>query len=332
MSESFPVQNSTLSARALAALVHQQYAFPQQPTCKFWRKGMGDTYRVEVGDQLFFLKVSMAARRSRKDVDEEVRLLLHLAGGGISVAAPVQTTQGQYVLALPAPEGERYAVLFEGIRGLPGTTDLHRRHLGRMVARMHQCADTLDPPYDRDDFELEHVLDDNLVAIAALMAHRPEEYAMIARIAQHAKDIVTSALPRRNPEHGACHGDLFGGDVLYGPAGAPVIFDFESSGCGWRALDIAVFQGSPDWMDTGQAAEVQRQRDVAQFLEGYTSIRELSRGEWEVLKLDGAVHHIFLMGLVLRYVGPRDGYHWADDHFIDWHMKWFRHWIARHPL
>ena len=332
MSQLFPVQNSTLSANALADLVHQEYPLQGSPVCKFWRKGMGDTYRIEAGNQLFFLKVSMASRRSRKDVDEEVRLLLHLARGGVGVSVPVESINGRYVLALPAPEGERYAVLFEGARGTEGTTDLHRRELGRMVARMHQCADSLEPPYDRDGLELEHLLDDNLARIEPLMVHRPEDYEIIARIAEARQGMSSRAvLPRRNPEHGVCHGDLHGGDVLYSPDGVPVIFDFDSSGCGWRALDIAVFQGSSDWMDTSQETEVRRQREVAQFLDGYTSVRELSSGELEVLQLDSAVHHISLMGLVLRYWSIRDGWHWADDGFIDWHMKWFRHWIEHYP-
>jgi Ser/Thr protein kinase RdoA (MazF antagonist) len=332
MSESFPVQNATPSAAALGELMHQRYALEAFPACKFWRKGMADTYRIDTGSQLFFLKVSMAGRRSRKDVEEEVRLLLHLAHGGIGVSLPIETLEGEHVLALPAPEGERYAVLFEAAVGAEGTTALHRRELGRTVARMHLCADSLEPSYDRDHFELAYVLDDSLVAIEALMRHRPDDYQVINKIAQHAKDVVTSTLPRKKPEHGVCHGDLFGGDVRYAPDGTPVIFDFDSSGNGWRALDIAVFQGSADWMDTTREADLRREQEVGEFLDGYVSVRGLSSGELEVLKLDQAVHHIFLMGLVLRFWTLHDGWHWANDGFIDWHMKWFRHWIEHHDI
>ena len=65
MSQPFPVQNSTLSSNALAELVHREYSLQSFPACKFWRKGAGDTYRIEAGNRLFFLKVSMASRRSR---------------------------------------------------------------------------------------------------------------------------------------------------------------------------------------------------------------------------------------------------------------------------
>jgi Ser/Thr protein kinase RdoA (MazF antagonist) len=327
----FAVQNSTLSAAALGELVSGQYRLDGTVKCSFWRKGMGDAYRITVGGLLYFLKVCMYARRSRKDIEEEVRLLLHLKQGGVSVAAPVQAADGRYVLPLAAPEGERYAVLYEGATGEPGTTRSHRKAFGKMVARMHLCSDQLQPRYERDYCELEHLLDANLDAIRALMINRKKDYDAISLIAEHAKAVIRSSLPIRNPEHGICHGDLFGGDVLFPSDGVPIIFDFDSSGIGWRALDIAVFTGV-DWMDTSKTTLAQRVRRTSEFLEGYTTERALSNGEHDVLNLDGAVHHIFLMGIVLQHWTGRDGWHWANNDFIDWHMKWFRHWLESHRI
>ena len=332
MFQPFPVQNSTLSANALAELLHQEYPLPSFPVCKFWRKGMADTYRVSVGGNGYFLKVFMAKRRSRKDVAEEVRLLLHLLHHGVSVCEPIISVKGDFLLSIKAPEGERYAVLYSEAVGVKGISEIHRRAFGRMVARMHQSADSLGPPYGRDCLELEHILDDNLASIDKFMVNRREYFEMISRISSHAKELVSCVLEPRPPEHGVCHGDLFGGDVLFSSDSEPVIFDFESSGTGWRALDIAVFTGNTDWMDTSTKAQLQQQREVGQFLEGYTSVRELTRGEYRVLKLDSAVHHIFLMGLALRYWTIRDGWHWANDDFINWHMKWFRHWCKHHVI
>jgi len=36
------------------------------------------------------------------------------------------------------------------------------------------------------------------------------------------------------------------------------------------------------------------------------------------------------MGFVLRYTTVQEGEHWANDHFIDWHMLWFKHWAQNH--
>jgi Ser/Thr protein kinase RdoA (MazF antagonist) len=331
-SKQIAVQNSTASEEAVANLAATEYPFPHAVECRFWRKGMADTYRLRSAGKEFYLKVHMAGRCSEEDVQEEVRLLQHLLRGEIGVCEPLASLKGQYVLPVAAPEGYRFAVLYRAAQGVEGSTELHRRSLGRMVARMHESADRLDPPYRRDALELEHVLDDNLAAIRQLMAHRESDFELIDGIASHARAVVESSLHPKPPEHGVCHGDLHGGDVLYSPDGRPVIFDFESSGTGWRALDLAVFGGSPDWMDTSQGAEQQRRREVGEFLDGYTSVRSLSKGEADVLGLDFAVHHIFLMGAVLRYWTGRDGWHWANDGFIDWHMKWYRNWCQHHGM
>lgn len=135
------------------------------------------------------------------------------------------------------------------------------------------------------------MLDDNLAAIRPGAAHRPDDLAIIERIAAYTKAFVHDNLPRCAPEHGPCHGDLHGADVLYTDAGDPGIFDFESSGAGFRALDLAVYGGSPDWMDTGREATARRERGISEFLDGYESVRELSDGERAVLGLDNAVHH-----------------------------------------
>jgi Ser/Thr protein kinase RdoA (MazF antagonist) len=328
----FPVQSSTLSAEGLADFVREEYGLPHPVRCRFWRKGMADTYEVSAGGKAFYFKAFLGARRSQKDVTEEVRLLLHLLADGIGVCEPVRSVTGRYVLTLHAPEGDRNAVLYRSATGLEGTTELHRRSMGKMVARMHKSADRLQPSYGRNDLELEYLLDDNLAAIGRLMIHRKEDLRLVERIAAHARKLVTSSLPVQAPEHGVCHGDLHGGDVLYSPQGEPVIFDFESSGNGYRVLDLAVFGGSPDWMDTSEQGQLVRHREVGDFLDGYSEVRTLSEGERCILSLDGAVHHIYLMGIVLRYWTVRDGWHWANDEFINWHMKWFRHWEQHHEM
>jgi Ser/Thr protein kinase RdoA (MazF antagonist) len=325
MTDVFPVQGSTLSAPAVAELVRREYGLADVTGCLFWRKGMADAYRIDAGAGRFFLKVYPAARIPRADVTEEVRLLLHLAGGGVSVSVPIQRACGDHVLPITAPEGERCAVLFPAAEGSEEGSALHRRALGRMVARLHQRADSLEPAYARGHQETERLIGDNLSAIERLMSSRPDDFSLVSRIALRAKDLV-SRLPRKAPEHGACHGDLHGGDVRYSPSGEPTLFDFGSSGSGWRALDVGVFEGIVDWMDISTEGTERRKRETGEFLEGYTSVRTLSSAECDVIGIGTAVRHLSLMGIVLRYWTDRDGWHWADDRFIDWHMKWFRHW------
>lgn len=328
----FPVQNSTLSADALAERVLKRYRLPGRAVCRFFRKSICDTYRIESGGEEYYLKVYRFGRRTQRDVGEEVRLLNYLGRHGVSVACPVVRKDGLYVSRLVAPEGSRYAVLFEAARGVEEDEgdDQQTEECGAMLARVHQCADRMRGPYRRSHLDMSHLVDDNLMAIAPLMAHRSADFDLIRTVAEQCKKRISQLLPKSKPEYGICHGDLHGGDVRYDENNVPVLFDFDSSGCGWRALDIGVFLATDRWMDTTCEAENRRQRRLAVFLEGYSRIRSLSKSELSAVQLGPPVHHIYLMGFVLRYTTVQEGEHWANDHFLDWHMRWFKHWAQNH--
>lgn len=323
----FPAQDSTLSADALAQMLPGEYALPGPLRCRLFRKGICDTYRVFASDRLFYLKVYRHGRRERLDVVEEVRLLKHLEADGVSVARPIARRGGEYVIALAAPEGPRYAVLFESAPGAPGDAgdDQRIRAFGHLVGRMHQSLDTLPLPYRRTPLDLTHLIDENMAAIRPFMDHRPQDLAVIEAIAEECRRLPVFG-SRDTPVFGPCHGDLHGGDVCYDDHGNPTLFDFDSSGCGWRALDIGVFLASHDWMDTSAEAESRRQRRLSVFLDGYRCIRALTADELVAVQHTPPIRHIFLMGFVLRYTTVREGDHWADDRFIDWHLNWFRFW------
>ena len=323
----FPVQNSTLSTEALTSLIEKKYDLTGPVSCRFFRKGICDTYSVKTAQSDYFLKIYRYGRRTRLDVTEEIRLLNYLSENHVSVAKPVACKDEGYVNQLSAPEGVRYAVLFEAAEGVEEGNDKNRvEAFGDMVARFHQCSDRMPGEYRRKHIDMTHLINENLDAISALMAHRMEDYKIIENIGEYCKEQVPKLLSKSKPEYGICHGDLFGGDVRYKEDNTPVIFDFDSSGCGWRALDIGVFLGAtPDWMDTSSRAEDTRQERLTTFLRGYSKHRELSENELAAIQLMPPIHHIFLMGHVLRYSTIHEGEFWANDEFIDWHMKWFRY-------
>lgn len=323
----FPVQDSTLSAEALGEKLQEQYSLPGRVKCCFFRKGICDTYKVIAGNQVFYLKIYRQGRRQELDVGEEVRLLNHLAEDGISVARPVIRKDGQYVNKLIAPEGERYSVLFQAVSGglgHGGNSD-RIRAFGKMVGRMHASLDSFKLPYRRIILNMEHLIDENMKSIRAFMEHRPNDFSLIERIAQDCRSL-SLLNNKRAPVYGVCHGDLHGGDVSYDQHNNPTLFDFDNSGCGWRAIDIGVFLASVDWMDMSPETEERRQRQLNTFLDGYSCIRNLSGDELKAVQITPPIRHIFLMGFVLRYTTVWQGNNWANENFIDWHMNWFKYW------
>jgi Ser/Thr protein kinase RdoA (MazF antagonist) len=331
MEDTFPVQNSTLSEKALTIWLSENYDLQQPVSCVFYRKGSGicDTYQVKSGDLTRFLKIFMYGRRNETDVSEEVRLLNYLGENGVSVAMPLMKTDGSYTSELNAPEGNRYAVLYEGVEGDEiGNDENHIRAFGEMVGRFHQCCDDMPGEYLRKHLNLEYLLDSSIEIISPYMLHRIEDLTLIKKIAEYCKEQIPVLLPKLPPEYGICHGDLFGGDVRFTEDDIAVIFDFDSSGCGWRALDIGVFTGSPDWMDTTDEADRIRMKQQNIFLGGYSKYRSISENELRVMHLSPPIHHIFLMRHFLRYYGIHQGYSFADDEYLEWYMVWFRYWAT----
>ncbi|HWI60461.1 MAG TPA: phosphotransferase [Symbiobacteriaceae bacterium] len=325
----FPVQDSVLSAQAIADRLLPLYGLTSPYACRFFRKGICDTYQIQTGAGAYYLKVYRAGRRAFCDVSEEVRLLGHLLAHGVPVVRPAARLDGGYVHEFTAPEGARCAVLFHAVAGEEERTDQHRRAFGAVVARMHAAADLLTPAYDRQPLDMGALVEENMVHIGRLMAHRPKDLGLLREIADAAASRIAALLPCTPPEFGICHGDLHGGDVRYDGDGLPTLLDFDSSGCGWRAVDIGVYL-CHRWMDTTPEAETERQRRLAHFLDGYQTVRSLSENELAVVQATPAIRHIFLMGHVLRHTTVDQGWNWANDDFIDWHMKWFRHWHEHH--
>lgn len=273
----------------------------------------------------------MHERRSETDVSEEVRLLNYLGENGVSVVKPLMKKDGTYTSELKAPEGNRYSVLYESVEGDEiGDDENHIRAFGEMVGKFHQCSDDMPGEYHRKHLDLEYLLDSSIEVISPHMPHRIEDLTIIKRIAEYCKEQIPALLPKEHPEYGICHGDLFGGDVRFTEDDVAIIFDFDSSGCGWRALDIGVFTGSPDWMDTTDEANRIRAKEQSIFLDGYSKYRIISENELRVMQLSLPIHHIFLMGLFLHYYGIHQGYSFADDEYLEWYMVWFRYWAKEY--
>lgn len=141
----FPVKHSTLDENALAEWTLSCYPLREPVRCRFLRKSMSDVYLIDTRDAAYILKVYMHNRHSRHSIEAEVGFLNDLLDRDIPVAAPIANNDAAYLNEIDAPEGTRYAVLFDAITGdEPQETNLnHSRRFGQLAGRMHNCADRL---------------------------------------------------------------------------------------------------------------------------------------------------------------------------------------------
>jgi Ser/Thr protein kinase RdoA (MazF antagonist) len=291
----FPVRSSVLSADALAEQVLPRYALPEPRQCRLIARGVNDTYQVTAGADTFYLRVSIHGWRTREDLDAELALVTDLRERGLSVAPVVPRTDGAVLTSLPAPEGERFAVLFAPAPGesVPDPTTQQARHYGRLAADVHTGADAASSAYRRFHLDECHLLDAPLASIRAAVVDGNEDLNFLELIVERVRRRL-GTLPRTPPDYGLCHGDLHPGNVRFVGAGQPTLFDFDCMGYGWRAYDLAVFL----WNAFGERRPKRwRETRWRAFRRGYQEVRPLPGGLDEVLPLFLVARQVWLMGL-----------------------------------
>lgn len=300
---SFPVLRTILAAGTLAELVGECYGL-RGVRCQLIKAVILDTYLVTSASGPFILRVYPARRRSRAAIEAEIVILDRLHAKGVPVSFAVPALDGQRLLALSAPEGERLAGLFTYAPGHPldppGQLEAVRT-LGGLVAHLHAIGDQLPPELvnARPALDGAALLHRPLAALDATFPERAADWAALSALA----DVLGphfAALPRGRPFYGLCHGDLSAGNVHVDVSGSLTLFDLDFCGPSWRAYDLAVFlSGEPDSVTTA-------------FLAGYESVRRLEPAEHAALPMLQIAQHIWLLGMRADYVNEFGRAHFTD--------------------
>jgi Ser/Thr protein kinase RdoA (MazF antagonist) len=293
---SFPVVYSTPRADAVADFVSTHYDLSGSIECKLLHRGFNDTFEVRTKDgERFIFRVSTRRARGDADVASETAFLAYLDGMSIPVAAAVALRDGSLFTSAFFPEGRRPAVLFRHAEGRPSKargSAADARANGVTLARIHDAAKGF-AAGDNGHYRLDcdHLL------------HRPLSF--ILAIADLSDSVRTGLVDLAGRLSGAlaerdglswtrCHGDCHGYNAhiaLQGAnAGQAVFFDFDESGPGYLAYDVAVFL----W-----ACVIFERKDHAfwhAFIEGYRSNRALPHADLEAAHLFVPIRHIWLLG------------------------------------
>jgi len=292
-------------------------------------RGVNDTYRVTAGADAFYLRVSVHGWRTRDDLDAELALVTDLRGRGLAVAPVVPRDDGELLTSLPAPEGERFAVLFAPAPGesVPDLTPDLAHAYGRLAAGVHTGADAAPNAYRRFPLDERHLLDGPLASIRAAMVDGDEDLIFLERVAERVRGRL-GVLPCAPPDYGLCHGDLHPGNVRFDAAGELTLFDFDCMGYGWRAYDLTVFL----WNAYGERRPKRwRETRWRAFRRGYQEVRPLPEGLDEVMPLFLVARQVWLMGLDCA---DRSGWppQWIGPEWLQGTVRPIRTWVAEYPI
>src|SRR4051812_40101835 len=100
---------STLTADAIKERVLAKHDLGDSVECSFFHRGLNDTYVVNSDGRHLAVRLYRHRWRTEAEIRGEIAALLHLDERGVALAAPVATTDGEWLTPVEAPEGQRWA-------------------------------------------------------------------------------------------------------------------------------------------------------------------------------------------------------------------------------
>ena len=142
---------STVCEEELLSKLVPQYLVEKPETCRFWQRGVNDTYQVCCSDQIYSLRVYRHELRSRSEIDFEIAALNYLSERGAKVAYPIAKQEGGFVSELHSPEGLRYAIMTSHAKGsIPNYDDAgDARLFGESIAELHHLSEGFETEHSR---------------------------------------------------------------------------------------------------------------------------------------------------------------------------------------
>lgn len=291
MSE-FSVLSSIVAPNDIARFVQREYTLPEPTTCRLLKTGINHTYRVDSGTESFLFRLYCYEWRTYQEIIEELELLLELKLGGLQVSFPIADSAGSFVRLIPAPEGDRFGVLFSFAKGKKILNYGEETHfeIGKIMGQLHQM--TLGRTQSRISYTAETLLQRPIGYLGNFLPDEIEEMKYLINLIP----ILEKELARADISQirqGIVHLDIWFDNLNISAEGGITLFGFDFCGNGWLCMDIAYYIMQVYNTEKDEAA---RAGKTAAFLKGYESICEVSPEERRLLPILGVCIFVFYLG------------------------------------
>ena len=322
-----PVTESTLSANYLAQLLQEKYGLGANTTCKLFRTGMNHLYHVNDGATKFALRIYTHNWRTKVDVSEEVRLLIHLKNNNAPVTYPIADSNGEYVQEFNAPEGIRYGVLFSFAKGEKNARfNVETSYqIGVALAKIHRLTENW--KMNRITYDPQTLLTDSLNRTKAFFTNPSEEITFIEKLTNYLFKEYEK-VNEKQVRCGALHLDFWFDNMHFFEETEITVFDFDFSGNGWLCHDISYYLYQ---LYSTNQNESQYETKLQGFLKGYETVSKITDEERRIIPFT-------CLGVMLFYISMQcDRYDtWSNIFLNEDHLKRFvgslKRWIAYNRL
>ncbi|MBC2775304.1 phosphotransferase [Rhizobium sp. AQ_MP] len=287
----FSPQYSTSKIADIESFIDRNYDLDGPVSCRLLQRGFNDVYlATDPAGARYVFRLSHHRARGPADVRSETAFLKHLVDFGVPVAAPIPTRHGALFIEGQAAEGLRQGLLLRAVGGRdvdPGSAADARAN-GKTLALLHRAAEAFQPGDIRYRLDLDHLLLRPLARIRD--SGLVEDLQVLDRLEGIANRTAASIEAMDDLAWTYCHGDCHGFNARIDDAGEAVFFDFDDSGPGYLAYDLAVFL----WAKVSFGRELTAMWH--EFLDAYQEVRKVAQVDLTAVPHFVIIRHFWLMG------------------------------------
>ncbi|KIA87709.1 phosphotransferase [Flavobacterium sp. AED] len=275
MTEKFLVINSTLSSIELSKLIRQQYNLSVNTECNLFRAAMNHLYIINDNENKYAFRVYTHNWRSKLEIEEELRLLIHLKENGGQVAFPIADKSNQFIQEINAPEGKRFGVLFSYAKGTKTAKFSHQTSflIGQALAKVHKSTENF--ALNRITYNTESLLVDSLLRTKNFFKNTTEEIKFLENLSNFLT-VKFDNIDEQQMRYGATHLDVWFDNMHLDNEKDVTFFDFDFCGNGFLCFDISYFLFQ---LFSTNLNEDEYQIKADNFLKGYETVVEISEEE-----------------------------------------------------
>ena len=309
----FPVLASTLSEKELGLFITEKYQLNENFICKLFRTGVNHTYFISDNETKFVIRVYCYKWRTKKEIEQELELLILLKNNSLTVSHPIADKNGNFIQEINAPEGIRYVVVFsyakgEKIRFMSNETCYS---IGSLMAKIHNITEN--KKIDRVNYDFEMFLNNSYNYLKTFFTEDLDEMKFLKEIG--------SKIPKRIKEcnflenqNGIVHLDIWYDNLSVNNENEITIFDFDNCGNGLLILDIGYFCKQLFFIESDKN---EYELKAKSFLNGYQKIRHLSENEIKLIPEAGASIFVFYLGVQAQR------FDWSNIFLTENYLKMF---------
>lgn len=279
MTEKFPTINSTLSPNALGKLIQQKYKLTDKTECSIFRLGMNHLYIVQDDDNKYVFRVYTCNLRTKLEIEEELRLLIHLKENNKQVSYPIADAFSEYIQEIDAPEGKRFGVLFSYAKGTKTAKFSAQSSflIGEALAKMHQATENFE--LSRITYNSQNLLDNPVLNTKKFFNKTNTEIEFLEKLSTFLS-LKMNAIDKQKMRFGSVHLDVWFDNLHVDEEKDVTFFDFDFCGNGYLCSDISYFSFQ---LLATNLNEEEYQFKAESFLKGYESITKISDEEKQFL-------------------------------------------------